>query len=150
MSMTCVQKDGFGQLQLAYSSDFGDIIEKPMGSGYSTFFAKHLACGSLPFAAIGKQYTATLVVDSLIRRGIEEGKILNFSGESYLSNMAIKTLFRMPSSTFNVIFSHAKHLDTQDQMAPTIRSLSGQWSWPRTVAGLAFGGLSRRGIWWRQ
>jgi hypothetical protein len=48
MSMMSQHTHGFGQLHVAYSSDFEDVVKKLMGSGYSMLFAKHMACGGLP------------------------------------------------------------------------------------------------------
>jgi hypothetical protein len=86
MSWSCQRYGPFGQLHLAYSSDFGDIIKKLMGSGYSTLFAKHLACGALPLGEVQVQETGrctmTLLIDGSTLQAIKVGKHISFSHHS--------------------------------------------------------------------
>jgi hypothetical protein len=80
-----------------------------MGSGYSMLFAKHLACGGLPFGleiypdGSGGR-TMILLVDGPIRQAIRNGKHLAFTEDTESTSPAMLTLFRMPSSTFTDIY----------------------------------------------
>jgi hypothetical protein len=117
MSLSCEDFGPFGRLHIAYSNDFGDILEKPMGSGYSTLYAKHLACGALPLGrkddSSGGRRTMTLFIDDTIRGAIQKGKILSFAGHSHPDNKAINNLRQLPSSTFTAIYN--KKPEEQDK-----------------------------------
>jgi len=155
MSLSCQHFGPFGRLHLAYSSDFGDILEKPMGSGYSTLFAKHLACGALPLEqetdSSGGRRTMTLFVDDKIREAIQEGNNLNFCHQSRRYDRAINTLRQLPSSSLSAIYNEQQECDRKPGYSITInRKKDGAqfgMQWWDAVAGIAFGGLVPQTTW---
>jgi hypothetical protein len=86
-----------------------------MGSGYSTLFAKHLACGALPLGEVQVQETGlrtmTILIDGSTLQAIKVGKRISFSHHSGRDNRAINTLYGMPSSTFTAVYAHPELKD---------------------------------------
>jgi hypothetical protein len=85
------------------------MLERPMGSGYSMLFAKHLAYGCLPFGldiydGMSGWDTLTIAVNGNIPEAIQTGKHLDFTKpRDEFTTKAMDTLDRMPSSTFSNI-----------------------------------------------
>jgi hypothetical protein len=155
---------GIGAFGIALSSEKVDCItmlrlvyhrrnpfRKAMGSGYSTLFAKHLACGCLPFAQYhDKLETQTIPIDEEVLLQIKSGKsIADRKNPGSRWTEAMNYLHRLPSSTSNNFysgiwpeddfgqiygFSPQKGGDGQDK-----KRLVGSW-W-EAVTGIAFGGL---------
>jgi hypothetical protein len=114
------------------------------GSGYSTLFTKHMACGCLPFAqsfmSTKQLMTHTIVVSKdpklffqndlpIEKRNIEELHLP--LGAKYLDSLPRVALFNKFyfDCYNNAIYDNFK-LDHQML-----------WPWSRAVAGIAFGGL---------
>lgn len=132
---------------------------KPLakGSGYSTLFAKHMACGSLPFArcVIGEPVTKvdmqTVMVTDEVKTALEGG--------GAISNLALDTknggeyprefnyLARLPSSSTVEFYLNCDNAGDVDQglLLNAYSVVSGRpaqiSSWCDAVAGIPFGGL---------
>ncbi len=100
MSMMSQHTHGFGQLHVAYSSDFEDVVKKLMGSGYSMLFAKHMACGGLPLGLNWGRTMTLMIDDAVVRDKIKKGKRITCDADSELGDMAVTALFRMSSSRY--------------------------------------------------
>jgi hypothetical protein len=123
-----------------------------MGSGYSTLFAKHLACGALPLGEVQVQETGlrtmTILIDGSTLQAIKVGKRISFSHHSGRDNRAINTLYGMPSSTFTAVYAHPELKDDEEsvgQISIPLHRFYTQW-W-QAVAGIAFGGLVPQTTW---
>ncbi|KAM0348434.1 hypothetical protein ACHAP4_010949 [Fusarium culmorum] len=159
--LTSNKLDGLTVLRLIQHADRPDIINTRGGSRYSILFAKHLACGCIPFSrAKGPDYIIqTLAITSnvcdIIRRGsdlcdkCDDEKNSNFRW----TDRHIKYLNNMPAHGESKNFYYMKHTPSEretDEPRGTIwkdcmeganpYSIS-TWTWPNVVARLAFGGL---------
>jgi hypothetical protein len=86
ISMICQKQDAYGQLHLAYSGDFEEMLEKPMGSGYSMLFAKHHTCGALPLGldSPDSKRRLTMVIDrGILENIIEVGKPIDYTWDRF-------------------------------------------------------------------
>jgi len=111
-----------------------------MGDGYTTLMAKHLACGSVPFAQNNSWILSVYVTPNVYNTLKTGGKIVDkraFGGDSLeflrrlpgdkLIDAFYGTAVATPGSSVGLIF----HADGKTEAG----------KWPRAVAGIAFGGL---------
>jgi hypothetical protein len=150
MSMISQHAHGFGQLHFAYSSDFEDVVEKPMGSGYSMLFAKHIACGGLPFGLYSGMTTTLMINEAVSKEVIQQGRFIVCDADPTANDMAVTALFRMPSSRYvSLQFPCTKNHDKgkKDIFGKIVwfpqagGPQKDSQRWCEAVAGIAFGGL---------
>ena len=147
-SLTSRWKQAIAEFYLAYSNELGDIVEKPMGSGYSTLFAKYLACGGIPLGIDHFDRTITIVITRPIRDAIHLGKVLDFDFDTTLTNRAIETLFRIPGLRYDQVLCDAKLWEgTKGRITLWGGKEKLNYYWWRVVAGIAFGGLVPQSTW---
>lgn len=122
-----------------------------MGSGYTTLMAKHLACGSIPFAKNQSWILSVYLTDKVLDTLKAGGHVIDkraFGGD------ALEFLRRLPGDKLIDAFygtEDALAADNSSAVPPNRqrlepgsilhadRRLAGKWS--RAVTGIAFGGL---------
>ncbi|KAF7167270.1 hypothetical protein CNMCM5623_000632 [Aspergillus felis] len=149
--------NGIGPFGLALSSEkagciaamrtvYGrrDLHYNAMGSGYSTLFAKHIACNCLPFAECSQQaQVETIPITRVFLHKIKSGSaIADMSIHGPVSNAATRYLDNLPSSKDNDYYRGFCPPQVLSQPG-TIYNNGGQRisTWAEAVAGIAFGGL---------
>ena len=154
VSMPCQKQDAYGQLHFAYSGDFEDMLEKPMGSGYSMIFAKHHGYGALPLGLDSPDSKRTLIM--VIDRGIleyiiEVGKPIDYTWAPVPETGAITSLHRMPSSRYVYLLQPEAFVSNENNRNRlgdiTWGDESAHRLWWQAVAGIAFGGLVPQSTW---
>ncbi|KAK5656412.1 hypothetical protein OQA88_4793 [Cercophora sp. LCS_1] len=119
-----------------------------MGSGYSTLFAKHVACGCLPFVQVvdeeGKRITHTIDITDEVARDLKHGWAINSQAPARPTPRSEKYLWRLPSLTGIDLYSNCVQISgsTQGEIFNTGEDGDRHIGyWWQAVAGLAFGGL---------
>lgn len=110
-----------------------------MGSGYTTLFAKHLACSCLPFAQTSKwKQVETIAIDKIILEALKRGETIVDVPVNHWS-LGMSYLDRLPSAATNSYYcgssSQGRLGDIRDHYDEHVGT------WWRAVAGIAFGGL---------
>jgi len=106
--------------------------EASKGSGYSTLFAKHMACDSLPFKLSEGCVHSIYVNSSLLEiiRGAQADQLAQLGqiskASDYVLDATLKYLYRLPTAHDFAIYG--------------VQDKAGE-SWFKAVAGIAFGGL---------
>ena len=121
-----------------------------MGSGYSVLFAKHMACGFLPFAQT-TEWTRTIRVTATILEALRRGDDIADPKVRPEKSTSLSFLLglprRKPVDVYDAVHAAA---DTSTSTFGKILNSSFQlldsenpkrWTWPSAVAGIAFGGL---------
>ncbi|GFG16039.1 hypothetical protein IFM5058_07757 [Aspergillus udagawae] len=115
-----------------------------MGSGYSTLFAKHIACNCLPFAECSQQASVeTIPITRAFLHKIKSGSaIADLPIGDAVSNAATRYLTNLPSSEGNNYYKGFCPPQVLSQPG-TIYNRGRQpiSTWADAVAGIAFGGL---------
>lgn len=113
-----------------------------MGSGYTTLMAKHLACGSVPFAKTQSWVLSVYLTDQVLDALKAGGYVIDkraFGGDS------LEFLRRLPGDKLvDAFYGTEDAAAVGPKLAPgsilhSDRELAGKWS--RTVTEIAFGGL---------
>lgn len=115
------------------------------GSGYSILFAKHMACGSLPFGQ-SESLIHSVFVDESVLAGIKQGLHISYR-EFQPAPALIKYLSHLPSARRLRIYGTQR--ESGNTEGGTLRRGSildadfkvCDTTWPQAVAGIAFGGL---------
>jgi len=121
-----------------------------MGSGYTTLMAKHLACGSVPFAKNQSWILTVYLTDEVLEVLKAGGYVIDkraFGGDSleFLRRLPGDKLIDAFYGTEDVVaVENSGVLPNQQKLVPgsilhTDRRLAGKWS--RAVTEIAFGGL---------
>lgn len=119
-----------------------------MGSGYSTLFAKHMACGFLPFARkVG--WISTIRVNSNILEALLKGDDIADPPARPKDSSSLIYLRQLPKEKPSDVFdsvhtrSHDSLRDFGRILSSSLRPLSDddRWTWAGAVSGIAFGGL---------
>jgi hypothetical protein len=93
------------------------MVKKPMGSGYSMPFAKHMACGGLPIGLNWGRTVTLMIDDAVVRDKIMRGKPITCGADSEPGDMAVTALFRMPSSRY--VFLHFPEKENEKENGET-------------------------------
>ncbi|KAF2004724.1 hypothetical protein P154DRAFT_586332 [Amniculicola lignicola CBS 123094] len=119
-----------------------------MGSGYTTLMAKHLACGSVPFAQ-NSGWVKTVFLKKLVLEALKTGG--NIKDELGYRGPSLELLRMLPAEKeIDAYYGVADEEDkTRGMGVGLILRPSGKpeggWdpfgNWPRAVANIAFGGL---------
>jgi len=121
-----------------------------MGSGYTTLMAKHLACGSVPFAKNQSWILTVYLTDEVLEVLKAGGYVIDkraFGGDSleFLRRLPGDKLIDAFYGTEDVVaVENSGVLPNQQKLVPgsilhADRRLAGKWS--RAVTEIAFGGL---------
>lgn len=141
-SLRAGQENGTWRLHLMQATRIPRHFRSP-GSGYTTLMAKHIACGSLPFADTSRWVRSVFVTDKVIE-GIRTGgsvkDVQSFGGE------ALEYLRRLPGVKQIDAFYDIDPTPRPDASLGTILKSNGSpllntCTWSRAVTGIAFGGL---------
>jgi hypothetical protein len=121
-------------------------IDPVMGSGYSILFAKHIACGCLPFGIIGKETVQTILVTKQMLGHIKLGNRLvdsyNAADQELEWTPCREYLDELPSAYPNNYFAGTERKDENGNNGEIRDVCKRQVStWAQSVAGIAFGGL---------
>lgn len=112
-----------------------------MGSGYTALMAKHLACGSVPFAEKGDWVRSVYVTDEVLAavksgRGVVDTRAFGGSSLEFLRRMpaekGVDAYYGLAEASASEQHGYGPILDTRGEEV-------GRWA--RLVAGIAFGGL---------
>jgi hypothetical protein len=151
--------NGYGPYGMTITSDkvnrvstfsimHGHRVKKPaLGSGYSTLYAKHMACGCLPFAQrdteSGPQTDTIPITDAIIEHLKKGGSLSDQNPDERLSASSI-LLCRLPGSTDTNFFQKRIPDGQSIFKADTINNINQAVYayWWDAVAGIAFGGLA--------
>lgn len=138
LSLYATQNHGTWTLSLAQGSRIPRHMPSP-SSGYTTLMAKHLACGSIPFAQSSRWVKSVYITDEVLR-AIQEGRnikdILAFGGPS------LELLRWLPAEKeIDAYYGVAESKAASD--VGLILKPDGQKTglWHRAVVGIVFGGL---------
>ncbi|KAK3690104.1 hypothetical protein B0T22DRAFT_423829, partial [Podospora appendiculata] len=110
-----------------------------MGSGYTSLMAKHLACGSIPFAEGGDWIRSVYVTDAVLA-AVRDGVCI-VDTQAY-GGPSLEFLRRLPADkAVDAYYGIAEEQGGRDPGC--ILNANGEevGSWARLVAGIAFGGL---------
>ncbi|KAI9888395.1 MAG: hypothetical protein M1814_000511 [Vezdaea aestivalis] len=141
-SLDALPGDGTWRLYLERSSRLTRHQRCP-GSGYSTIMAKHLACGSLPFAQ-GSKWVQSIYLKSEILAGIKAGDSVKdtfgFGGES------LEYLRSLPASKqTDAFYGRGPRATLEKDLGQILKAddspVGVRCKWSRAVTGIAFGGL---------
>ena len=141
-SLRAGQANGTWRLHLMQATRIPRHFRSP-GSGYTTLMAKHIACGSLPFADTSKWVRSVFVTDKVLA-GIRDGgsvkDVQSFGGH------ALEYLRRLPGAKQIDAFYDIDPTPLPDASLGTIFKSNGSalpdtCTWSRAVTGIAFGGL---------
>jgi hypothetical protein len=147
-SLYATQDDGTWKVHLSQGSRITRHLPSP-GSGYTTLMAKHLACGSLPFADSTDWIKSIYLTDDVLQ-WIREGKCIqdvqSFGGPS------LEYLRRLPGAKQIDAFYGEGTQETDASRVGTIlnskqspvmspEAASQRFTWAHAVVGIAFGGL---------
>ncbi|KAJ5319955.1 hypothetical protein N7508_000238 [Penicillium antarcticum] len=123
------------KFRLVYSGGW-DPGSKACGSGYSTLYAKHLACGCLPFA-MNDAHVQTIAIDDGLYQSIKRGRPIVDAKSQW--TFAMYYLNRLPRSR-GINFYHQAESDGEfGSIYNWEHKVVGKW-W-EAVSGIAFGGL---------
>ncbi|KAK0712935.1 hypothetical protein B0T26DRAFT_650512, partial [Lasiosphaeria miniovina] len=116
-----------------------------LGAGYTTLMAKHLACGSIPFAQNRDWVISVYVTDEVLTAIQEGGNIIDkraFGGDS------LEFLRRLPGDKLiDALYGVYGGADVQKSPGPSFGAIlhadreTELGKWPHAVAQIAFGGL---------
>ncbi|KAK3320148.1 hypothetical protein B0T19DRAFT_468362 [Cercophora scortea] len=113
-----------------------------MGGGYTSLMAKHLACGSIPFAEGGDWIRSVYVTDAVLA-AVRDGVCI-VDTQAY-GGASLEFLRRLPADkAIDAYYGIAEDSDSQGGSDPgRILNANKQevGSWASLVAGIAFGGL---------
>lgn len=141
-SLFAAQSGGCWKLHLIHGTRLPKHLHS-QGSGYTTIYAKHLACGSIPFADstkwIKSVYVRQDVLDA-IKRGWHIKDMDIYGGQS------LEYLRRLPGKKqIDAFYGVVEHANTPARLGAILRTdgtpVGEGFSWARAVAGIAFGGL---------
>ena len=141
-SLRVVQENGAWRLHLMQATRIPRHGRSP-GSGYTTVMAKHIACGSLPFADASMWVRSVFVTEKVlagIRTGGSIKDVRCFGGR------ALEYLRRLPAAKQIDAFYAIDSTPRDDSSLGIIlksdgSALSPKCTWPRAVTSIAFGGL---------
>ncbi|EPS26533.1 hypothetical protein PDE_01470 [Penicillium oxalicum 114-2] len=152
ISLTCPHflVQGIGAFNVAMNSRLSGCLTKyrlvysggpdprsnAKGSGYSTLFAKHLACGCLPFACDDSD-VHTIAIDNVICQSIKKGKPILDKKSKWTT--AMYYLDKLPASRGNNFYHQSQSGGDTGDIISWENKIVGKW-W-EAVAGIAFGGL---------
>lgn len=118
------------------------------GSGYSILFAKHIACGSLPFMH-SKDLTHCICVNESVLRVVKKGgKITPYMPQRHPPSLDY--LIALPAARKLLIYGASDETKNVPESEDSKKghfittSKNSAWdklTWPRVVARIAFGGL---------
>jgi hypothetical protein len=145
-SLYAAQTGGYWKLHLVHGSRIPKHL-KSQGSGYTTLMAKHIACGSIPFADSSLWVASIYCTDNVlgaIKRGNHIQDTQAYGGPS------LEYLRRLPAEkqidAFYGVAGEQVVAGMEGIPFGAILKASGQpvgrdFTWPRAVVGIAFGGL---------
>ena len=141
-SLFAAQAGGGWQLHLIHGTRLPKHLHS-QGSGYTTIFAKHMACGCIPFADSAKWIKALYVrqdVLDAVRRGWHVQDAATYGGQS------LEYLRRLPASKqIDAFYGVCETAAAPARLGAILKSdgtpLGDRFTWARAVAGIAFGGL---------
>jgi len=142
-SLYAAQSGGYWKLHLVHGSRIPKHL-KSQGSGYTTLMAKHLACGSIPFADSPLWVASVYCTDGVLC-AIKHGKHIQDS-RTY-GGSSLEYLRRLPAAKqIDAFYGVQDGNETPDIPYGAILRANGQpvgehFTWPRAVVGIAFGGL---------
>jgi hypothetical protein len=142
LSLYASQNGGTWKLSLAQGSRIPRDMPS-LGSGYTTLMAKHLACGSIPFAQTSRWVKSVYVTDEIlqaIKNGSNIQDVRKYGGQS------LEFLRRLPTEKeidayFGVAVEFADPACANSKgliLKPNNEEVG---HWHRAAAGIAFGGL---------
>ena len=141
-SLRAAQENGTWRLHFMHAGRIPRHAPSP-GSGYTTVMAKHIACGSLPFADASKWVRSIFVTDKVLR-GVRAGgsvkDVQSFGGH------ALEYLRRLPAAKqIDAYYDIDSNPRPDESLGLILRSDGSPFpngcTWSRAVTGIAFGGL---------
>jgi len=110
-----------------------------MGTGFTTLMAKHLACGSIPFAK-SPSWIQSVYVTELVLQKIKTGGLI--IDQRLYGGTSLEVLRRLPGEKdVDAFYGVSDHDGRSDRGAILNKEHSTVSTWPRVVAGVPFGGL---------
>ncbi|KAK3367845.1 hypothetical protein B0H63DRAFT_515599 [Podospora didyma] len=116
-----------------------------LGAGYTTLMAKHLACGSIPFAQ-NRDWVVSVYVNDEVLAAIKEGG--NIVDKRAFGGDSLEFLCRLPGDKhIDAFYGEYKDADAQKSPGPSFGAIlhadrkTELGTWPHAVAQIAFGGL---------